>query len=162
MIRILVSSCLLGQPVRYNGLAGHCDHSILSTWKNEGRVVGFCPEVAAGLATPRPAAEIVQGDGEKVLAGLSDVIDTNGNNVTKFFIDGADKALSLAQHKNVRLAVLKENSPSCGSSAIYDGSFSGAKLSGKGVTAELLEQKGIRVFNELQLEQADHYLHSLE
>lgn len=161
MIRILVSACLLGQPVRYNGLAGFCDTEILAKWKNEGRLVSFCPEVSAGLPTPRPAAEIVEGGGKAVLDGLARVIDKNGRDVTQSFKDGAFKAVEIVRLQSVKLAILKENSPSCGSTHIYDGRFNGNKISGKGVTAEYLEQHGIRVFNEFEIDAAQDYLHKL-
>ncbi len=161
MIRILVSSCLLGQPVRYDGKAGSCDSDILSTWNNEGRLLSFCPEVSAGLSTPRPAAEIVGGDGKAVLEGLARVNNKNGRDVTASFIDGAKKAVQAAQLQTVRIAILKENSPSCGSTTIHDGFFNGVKQPGRGVTAELMVQNGIRVFNEFQIIDAQKYLQAI-
>lgn len=160
---ILVSSCLLGNPVRYDGAGKRCDHAILQGWIAQGRVVPFCPEVAGGLPTPRPPAEIRDGaGGAQVLAGQSAVLESGGNDVSAQFIDGARQALALAQRKNIRIAILKEGSPSCGSTFIYDGSFSGQTLSGDGVTAALLRQAGIAVFSEAQLAEAAAYVAQLE
>ena len=58
MIRVLVSACLLGEKVRYNGADAASGSRILEDWVREGRVVPFCPEVAGGLGVPRPPAEI--------------------------------------------------------------------------------------------------------
>ena len=107
------------------------------------------------------AAEIVGGDGKAVLAGRAEVLNRKGVNVTPHFIDGAQKALATARMKECKLAILTENSHSCGSSWICDGSFSGVKLPGQGVTAALLEQHGIRVFNQYQIEQVLFHLERL-
>ncbi len=162
MISVLVSSCLLGQPVRYNGSDAPSDKTILSQWQNEGRLVNFCPEIAAGFPTPRPPAETVGGDGKMVLIGQAKVIEDTGADVTEMFVEGAKKAVYFSQKKNVKLAILTDGSPSCGSTYVYDGNFKGGQVPGKGVTAELLEQNGIRVFSENQIEDALLYLKSLE
>ncbi|MBX7219178.1 MAG: DUF523 domain-containing protein [Blastocatellia bacterium] len=162
MITVLVSSCLVGNPVRYNGVDVPCPSSILDAWKAENRIVPVCPEVAGGLPIPRPPAEIQGGTGADVLRGTASVADIAGNLVTDSFVAGAEAALALARRHNARLAVLKEKSPSCGSSLIYDGTFSGKAFPGQGVTTALLEANGIRVFSDLQLEAAAAYLHQLE
>lgn len=160
---VLLSSCLLGRPVRYDGSHKRVEDDILSRWLAEGRVLAVCPEVAGGMPTPRPAAEIIgMGGGAQVLAGAARVIDTAGKDVSVAFIEGARLALQQARDKAVHIAVLKEDSPSCGSGTIYDGAFAGNKIPGQGVTASLLESAGIRVFNEKQLAQADAYLRTLE
>ncbi len=162
MIRVLVSSCLLGQPVRYNGSDAPSDKTILAQWKSEGRLVHFCPEIAAGFPTPRPPAETVGGDGKMVLLGKAKVFEDTGLDVTEMFVDGAKKALEYAKNNNVRIAILTDGSPSCGSTYVYDGHFKGGTTPGKGVTAELFEQNGIRVFSEDQIEDALEYLTDLE
>ncbi|GAB2870634.1 DUF523 domain-containing protein [Pseudoduganella ginsengisoli] len=163
MEAILVSSCLLGNPVRYDGAGKRCGHALLQGWIAEGRVVPFCPEVAGGLPTPRPPAEIRHGlGGAHVLAGRSAVVESGGKDVSAEFIDGARQALAMAQRKHIRVAILKEGSPSCGSTLIYDGSFSGQTLAGDGVTAALLRQAGIAVFSEAQLPEAAAYIAQLE
>jgi uncharacterized protein YbbK (DUF523 family) len=155
---ILISACLLGNPVRYNGTGLLLDHPLIKQWKKEGILISICPEVAGGLATPRAPAEIVKGDGATVLSGQSKVIDDTHEDVSEAFILGANKALKKAKENHCIAAILTERSPSCGSSIIYDGSFSGARKAGVGVTAALLEQNGIQVFNQDQLDELQVYL----
>jgi uncharacterized protein YbbK (DUF523 family) len=158
MEKVLVSACLLGDLVRYNGAALILEDQTLTQWRKEGRLVSICPEVAGGLPVPRPRAEIVRGDGHTVLNGRSSVISITGQDVTRFFLTGAQKALELARAYIIRLAVFKEGSPSCGSGYIYDGSFSGIKKPGNGVAAALLDKNGVRVFSERNISEARKYL----
>lgn len=158
MERILVSACLLGEAVRYDGKNNKVDDDLLQQWIDQHRVVSFCPEVAAGLAVPRIAAEISGGDGNDVLAGSAIVIDKTGHNVTGEFITGAQLALSICQQFDIKLAVLARRSPSCGNNLIYDGSFNGTTLSGVGVTTALLQQHDIRVFNQTELADAADFI----
>ncbi|HEX2444522.1 MAG TPA: DUF523 domain-containing protein [Vicinamibacterales bacterium] len=162
MIRVLVSACLLGERVRYNGADAAAGSPILDAWLAQGRVVRFCPEVAGGLGVPRPAAEIQGPGGPAVLEGRARVLTRAGTDVTANFLNGARQALDAAVAEGVRLAVLKDGSPSCGSGFVYDGSFSGRRTSDAGVTAALLEREGIRVFSEARLEEAEEYLRVLE
>jgi uncharacterized protein YbbK (DUF523 family) len=162
MIRVLVSACLLGEKVRYNGMDAASGSRILEEWLREDRVVPFCPEVAGGLGVPRPAAEIQGDGGGSVLDGAGQVVTGTGEVVSAAFRRGAELALQAAVARGARLAVLKDGSPSCGTGFIHDGSFRGRRRAGPGVTAALLERNGIRVFNELGLEEADAYLRSLE
>ena len=162
MIRILVSSCLLGEKVRYHGEDALCPSSILDRWRAEGRLVPACPELAGGLPVPRPPAEITGGDGASVLRGEAFVGDRTGADVTEAFLRGARATVDLALSAGARLAVLKDGSPSCATTYIYDGTFRGQRGAGQGVTAALLGQAGIRVFSERQLEEADAYLRTLE
>ena len=160
MEKILVSRCLLGHRVRYDGGAsGPFDQ--LQQWLDEGRVVPLCPEVAGGLPTPRAAAEIPGGQGAQVLDGDAAVITTDGEDVTVQFLSGAHQALDLVREHGIRIAVLKANSPSCGNLLTYDGTFSGVKVGGEGVTAALLKRHGVRVFNELELAEAASTLKAL-
>ncbi|ATL98007.1 hypothetical protein CK910_05520 [Aeromonas sp. CA23] len=139
--RVLVSACLLGQPVRYDGQS----KGIVSDWLTalgvEGRTLAFCPEVAGGLPTPRPPAE---RQGERVLTA-------SGLDVTTEFDRGAELALALCQAQGIRFALLKEGSPSCGSGRIYNGRFEGVSVTGEGKTTALLRRHGINVFSEDQL-----------
>ena len=80
------------------------------------------------------------------------------NNVTLGFINGAKDILKIVKFHQIAIAILKDGSPSCGSTYIYDGSFLGLKKRGKGVTTTLLEQKGVRVFNEKEVHKAIEYL----
>ena len=160
---VLVSACLLGSPVRYDGTHKQSRDEILQRWRAEGRVISICPEVAGGLPTPRPAAEVFPGGGgAKVLSGLAKVVDPQGNDVSAAFVDGARHALAQAQSMGIRIAVLKEGSPSCGSSYIHDGSFTGTQIPGKGVTTSLLESFGLRVFSENQFVEANNFLLELD
>ena len=151
--KVLVSACLLGQPVRYDGRSsGHPD--LLQRWQAEGRVVPLCPEVAGGLPTPRPPAEIPGGQGGEVLDGAAAVVTVAGEDVSAAFVAGAGQALALVRKHGIRVAVLKAGSPSCGNRLTYDGTFSGVKVPGEGVTTALLRREGVLVFSELELEQA--------
>ena len=158
MEKVLVSACLLGDPVRFDGGALFFEDQTLTQWRKQGRLVSICPEVAGGLPVPRPRSEIVGGDGHRVLTGRSSVTNITGLDVTRFFLTGAQKALELARSYNIRLAVFKEGSPSCGSGYIYDGSFSGIRKPGEGVAAALLEKNGVRVFSERNISEARKYL----
>lgn len=150
-MKILISACLLGQPVRYDGRSNEqkmqpFQHT-LQQWQQAGWLVPVCPETAGGLPTPRPAAEIIAADGAQVLAGKAQVKSVDGADFTAAFIAGAEKALQQAQQSNATFALLAARSPSCGSQGIYDGSFNGRLRAGMGVTAALLEQHGIRCFS---------------
>lgn len=153
---VLVSACLLGRPVRYDGGHRRSASPILARWIDEGRVVAVCPEVAGGLPTPRRPAEIEAGaGGDRVLAGRARVIDATQVDVSAAFVAGAHRVLELALRMKVRVAVLKEGSPSCGTAVIHDGSFSGTRVRAHGVTAALLVQHGIQVFSEHEFDSAD-------
>ena len=162
MEKILISACLLGEKVKYNGKDNFQGSEMIQSWQKEGRVVPFCPEVAGGLPVPRNPVEISGGEGKDVLSGQGKTLDNAGNNLTEAFVAGAQETLLLAKKHNIKLAVLKEGSPSCGSHLIYDGLFRGIKIPGKGVTARLLEQNGIETFNEEELENVLQNLTILE
>ncbi|MGW2153032.1 DUF523 domain-containing protein [Nonomuraea sp. NPDC001699] len=163
MQRILVSACLMGRRVRYDGGAKTSADALLARWREEGRLVVVCPEVTGGLPVPRPAAEIEGGaGGAAVLSGAARVLASDGSDVTAEFVAGARAALEAARCAGVRLAVLKEGSPSCGALAVYDGTFGGRRVPGQGVTTALLEAHGVRVFTEEQLPEAAGYLRDLE
>ncbi|MBB4936369.1 uncharacterized protein YbbK (DUF523 family) [Streptosporangium album] len=163
MEKVMVSACMMGRKVRYDGAAKTSGDALLATWRQEGRLVPFCPEVEGGLPVPRPAAEIEGGaGGTAVLAGTARVLATDGTDVTQAFLAGARAALAAAQALGVRVAILKEGSPSCGSLTIYDGSFAGRRLPGSGVTTALLEQHGIAVFGEDRIPDAGIRLRELD
>ncbi|WP_367352036.1 DUF523 domain-containing protein [Achromobacter animicus] len=163
MHRVLISSCLLGNPVRYDGRGVPHGDAILARWREEGRVVAVCPEVAGGMPIPRPPAEIDPGENAaSVLAGRARVVAVTGDDVTAPFVRGAHEALAAAQARGIRMAVLKEGSPSCGSSYVYDGHFAGRRQPGMGVTAQLLRGAGVHVFSEHQWAEAAAFLAQLE
>ena len=160
MNKLLVSACLLGKPVRYDGQSKTLSHPGLARLVEQDRVVGFCPEVAGGLPIPRPAAEISGADGAAVIAGEASVATRDGSDVTDHFLSGANQALAICHEHAIAVAVLTESSPSCGSSSIYDGSFTRSAIPGSGVTAAMLRQHGIAVFNQHQLDAAINLLES--
>ncbi|MDH6266542.1 uncharacterized protein YbbK (DUF523 family) [Rhizobium sp. SG_E_25_P2] len=153
MDRILISACLLGAPVRYDGKGKLLVHPLIERWRNEGRLVSFCPELAGGFQTPRPAAEIAaNASGDAVLAGEGKVIDVEGADVTAMFVEGARQALAKARAERCRHALLIDGSPSCGSLSIYDGRFLGERHPGRGVTAALLAANGVEVFAPVDID----------
>ena len=151
--KILISACLMGQPVRYDGKGKLLSHDLIERWRQEGRLVVFCPELAGGFAVPRPPAEIADGKtGADVLSGGASVIELGGADVTSQFVEGAEKALAVARAEGCDFALLIDGSPSCGSGFVYDGSFSGGKHPGRGVTTALLISHGIEVYAPAQIE----------
>ncbi|MDF3932572.1 DUF523 domain-containing protein [Pseudomonas citronellolis] len=161
MQKILVSRCLLGHRVRYDGGA-HGPFDLLERWQAQGRVVALCPEVAGGLPTPRAPAEIPGGFGALVLKGEAPVLTIDGEDVTHAFVQGAEQAVALVNRHAIRLAILKARSPSCGNRENYDGSFRGVRVPGEGVTAAALKRLGVLVFSEEELDAAAVCLAGLE
>ncbi|MFP5202483.1 MULTISPECIES: 2-thiouracil desulfurase family protein [Bacillus] len=143
---IVVSACLAGLKVRYNG--SHRLDQRIEELVQEGKAVTVCPELLGGFSTPRPPAEIIGGDGHDVLKGLASVIDVHGTDATEMYVKGAKMALEQIQSLKATAVVLKEYSPSCGSRMIYRGDFNGRTKAGDGVTSALLKQHGIQVFSE--------------
>ncbi|MCQ6276272.1 DUF523 domain-containing protein [Bacillus sp. V3B] len=143
---ILVSACLAGFDVKYDG--SHNLNLKINKWFEEKKAMPVCPEVLGGLSIPREPAEIVGGDGEDVLNGQAKVMTNTGKDVTEQFIKGARETLKIAKENEATIVVLKERSPSCGSTMIYNGEFKGNKVRGDGVTAALLKRNGIQVVSE--------------
>lgn len=139
---VIVSACLLGLNTKYNG-SSNINEEVIAL-KDEFILIPLCPEQLGGLPTPRIASEI-QRDGS--------VHNKNGEDVTDNFLRGANETLKLAKLFNIKYALLKENSPSCGVHSIYDGTFTDKKVRGKGVTARLLMNNGIKVFSENDIEE---------
>ncbi len=163
MEKILISACLLGAKVRYHGGDALLDHPVLKRWADEGRLISVCPEVAGGLPTPRPPAELIgHGGGRAVLDRRLWVKTEDGTDLSDAFITGAGSTLALARQHSIKLAILKDGSPSCGTTYIRDGSFSGGRVNDLGVTAALLERNGVRVFSDMQIELAAACLRDLE
>lgn len=151
MEHILISACLLGQPVRYDGRSCPFKCTLIDQWQAKGLLVPVCPEMDGGLPVPRPPAEITPGGGPGVWAGTARV-KTRETDVTDFFIKGAQAALDKAIAWGIKTALLKQKSPSCASCRIYDGSFRRSLVDGMGVTTALLRQHGIMVFGEDQID----------
>ena len=142
--------------MRYHGGDARREHPTLQRWQDEGRLVPLCPEVTGGLATPRPAAEIsVTPEGRRVLTAA-------GTDVTRAFELGADAAAYACAAHGIRMAILKDGSPSCGSRSVHDGSFRGHRLNGQGVTAARLAADAIALFSEEEIDSASDYLKALE
>ena len=151
MEKILISACLMGYAVRYNGSDKAFISDTVAHWRRELRLVIHCPELAAGLSTPRLPAEIIGGCAEQVLSGTARIIESSGQDVTQHYVLAAWLALNAAQAAHCRFALLTDGSPTCGSQRIYDGHFHGQQQPGQGVAAALLRQHGIAVFAETQL-----------
>jgi len=145
----LCSACLLGIKCRYNG-KGKPNKKLVALAKKE-LLIPVCPEQLGGQPTPRPNAEIKNGNGKDVLKRKAKVYEDNGQDVTRYFINGAKEVLKIAKLYNVKVAILKQKSPSCGSGQIYDGTFSKNLISGDGVTSALLKKKGIKIISEEEI-----------
>ncbi len=142
----LISACLCGINCKYNG--GNNLNPYFLELLADGELIPVCPEQLGGLPTPRSACEIRGGTGKDVIGASALVINRNGMNVTSALLKGAEETLNLAIHANVDGAILKSGSPSCGSGAIYDGTFTHKMIEGDGVTAAMLKHHGIPVLNE--------------
>jgi uncharacterized protein YbbK (DUF523 family) len=160
-MKILVSSCLLGEDVKYDGTNSSIALNPKFSFSSkelfmdilcENEIYSFCPEVAGGLSIPRIPAEIVKNDKPFI------VQNQNGEDVTINFLLGAKKALDLCKEENIKVALFKSKSPSCGNGQIYDGTFSKTLIDGFGLTAKLLKENGIEVFNEKELKELAKFI----
>lgn len=136
---IFVSACLAGINCKYSG-GNNYDEKVFNMVK-ERKAIPICPEQLGGLPTPRIPAEI------KVIDGVRHVITSEGTDVTENFERGAIEVLDLAKKLDIKKAVLKSKSPSCGKGKIYDGTFQGKVIPGNGILADLLEKNGIEIIN---------------
>ena len=139
--KALVSACLIGAECKYSGGSNRLPEEKLKKLMDEYELIPVCPEVYGGLTTPRDPSE---RQGEKV-------VSCKGADVTAQFEKGAQTALNMAKLFGAEIAILKENSPSCGSGTIYDGTFSLTLTEGDGVTAQLLKDNGIAVIGESKI-----------
>ena len=140
--RYLISACLCGQNCRYDG--GSFDLPHLRRMVEDGIALPFCPECAGGLPTPRTPCEIVCSSD-----GASLVISRTGADCTDAYQNGAQQALAICKVNNLVGAILKDGSPSCGVTRIYDGTHTGRCIAGQGIAAALLAQNGIALYTEL-------------
>ena len=154
---ILVSACLLNIPVRYKGDGNLCE--LLLPLAARGLLLPFCSEAAGQLPTPRPPAEICGGTGQDVWRGAARVVNAQGQDVTEAFKLGAQRCAEICRQYYISAAILKQRSPSCGSAAVYDGSFQKRLLPGMGVAAALLAQQGVKIYSEEDL--TEELLHKL-
>jgi len=160
-MKILVSSCLLGEDVRYDGKNSSITMGSTFTFSDkeifmdilcENEIFSFCPEVSGGLSTPREEAEIVSVDKPFKVMTKTEV------DVTIPFLMGAKQALDTCIEEEIIVALLKSKSPSCGNTMIYDGTFSGNLIEAQGLTARLLSENGVKVFNETQLSEFKKFI----
>ena len=133
---ILVSACLCGAICRYD--AQDAGIPFFKDACERGLAIPVCPEVLGGLPVPRTPCEIAE----------SRVLDKSGVDRTEAFHLGAEKTLRIAREQGITAAVLKERSPSCGVTRIYDGTFQSRTIPGRGVTTALLAAHGFPVFSE--------------
>ncbi len=148
----LVSACLAGVNCRHDG--GNKLDPRIAKLVAEGRALPICPEQLGGLPAPRVEADIVGGTGADVIAGLARVLDREGRDVTAHFIRGARETLQIAKTAGATMAILKENSPSCGCRRTYtrDADGKSRRIAGQGVTASLLSREELRVISEEELD----------
>ncbi len=132
-MKIMVSACLLGDNVKYNG--GNNRHEKVLEYIKGHEVVPVCPEMLGGLPVPRAPGEIQDGI----------VRNEDGTSVDYEYRTGAAKALEIAESERIDMAILQSRSPSCGVNQIYDGSFTGRKIKGMGVFARLLSENGYKI-----------------
>ena len=144
----LISACLCGVNCKYNGLNNY--NEICEKLLASGKAILVCPEQLGGLPTPRIPSEII-GNSLDILDGKGEVVNKEGSDVTAQFIKGAKETLDIAKKLNIKTAILKDGSPSCGVNYIYDGNFSGTKIKGMGVSAQLLKESLIDVISEDEL-----------
>lgn len=154
---VLISGCLLGLSCNYKAKASPVYLERLSPLIDELVAAGIvflpvCPEQQGGMPTPRIPSEL-QDDADSILAGQGKILNREGEDVTGFFIKGAEESLRMARLYQVRLAILKSRSPSCGSKGVYDGTFSGKLVKGRGIAAALLQNAGLKVFDEQEFEE---------
>ncbi len=134
--KLLISSCLLGNNVKYNGKNNYVE-GILKL-KDLYDLVIVCPEVMGGLSIPRIPSEIINDE----------VINKEKINVTKEFNKGKDIVLDLVKKYDIKKALLKDGSPSCGSTYIYDGTFTGKRIKSLGITSKFLKELNIKIYTE--------------
>ena len=146
MNKLLISSCLLGQYVRYDGKIKRCNNPLFDKIIKNCLIYPVCPEVDGGLSVPRPPSEIITGSSN------IKILNKYGDDVTSFFLKGAKKALDTALENDIKVALLKSKSPSCSNNYVYDGTFSKKLVIGEGISVSLLKKYGITVFNESQLD----------
>ena len=151
-IKVLISACLLGDNVKYSGGNNLTPELVTLLEKYNVDIVKVCPECFGGLLIPRVPSEIRENK----------VFSKDNRDVTEEFLVGAEKTLKVAKENEIDFVILKERSPSCGSTHIYDGSFSGNIIPGQGITAKRLTEEKIKVFSEESLEEIEKYLVELD
>lgn len=139
--RLLISACLLGHNTKYNGKNNYKEE--VKQLEEYFDFIIICPEVEGGLKIPRDPSEIIG----------SNVISNKGKNVTYEYTKGAQIALNKAKLNNIKYALLKSKSPSCGKGLVYDGTFSSKLIEGNGIACKLLLDNNIEVFTENEIDE---------
>ena len=145
----IISACLCGVNCKYNGLNNYnekCNELFIS-----GKAILVCPEQLGGLSTPRVPSEL-QDNTLNIIKKNGKILNKDGEDVTENFLKGAREVTTIAKKLNIKKAILKEGSPSCGVNYIYDGTFTGNKIKGNGITTELLKALDIEVISEEALD----------
>ena len=147
--KIIISACLLGDDVKYDGTNNSIlNDPLIQKLIELDMLIKICPEVEGGLPIPRPKAEII---GNKVQ-------NIQKIDVTQQFLLGAQKICEIAQKNSVKIAILKSKSPSCGKDFVYDGSFSKVLINGDGLSVRALKKMGVKVFSENELKKVEKIL----
>ena len=145
----IISACLCGVNCKYNGLNNYnekCNELFIS-----GKAILVCPEQLGGLSTPRVPSEL-QDNTLNIIKKNGKILNKDGEDVTENLLKGAREVATIAKKLNIKKAILKEGSPSCGVNYIYDGTFTGNKIKGNGITTELLKALDIEVISEEALD----------
>ena len=135
----ICSACLLGIRCRYDGKS-KLNRKVIELAEKEV-LIPVCPEQLGGLPTPREPAE---QRGKRVFT-------RSGRDVTKNFQKGALEVLKIIKLLEIKEAILKQKSSSCGCGKIYDGSFSKRLIKGDGVTTALLKRNKIKIIADDEL-----------
>ena len=147
--KIIISACLLGDDVKYDGTNNSIlNDPLIQKLIELDMLIKICPEVEGGLPIPRPKSEII---GNKVQ-------NIQKIDVTQQFLLGAQKICEIAQKNSVKIAILKSKSPSCGKDFVYDGSFSKVLINGDGLSVRALKKMGVKVFSENELKKVEKIL----
>ncbi len=141
-MKIVVSACLAGENCKYNGGNNYSEKLADFAAKKKAEIIKVCPEILGVLPVPRVPCEIVAGK----------VMSKDGKSTDREFRQGAAKALEIVRRENPDLVILQSRSPSCGVNQIYDGSFSGKKISGQGIFASLVKESGFKVIDIEELQ----------
>lgn len=139
-MKIMVSACLLGRNCKYSG--GNNRNEAVIRYLQDKEYIPVCPEVEAGMPVPRPPVEIRDGR----------VVSIEGKDLDAVYRKGVSKVMEILEKEDIGLAILKAKSPTCGVHEIYDGTFTGKKIPGQGILAQALQDAGIPIVDEKDVE----------
>ena len=116
--KIGISSCLLGENVRYDGVSKR-DENIISTLSDVCTLVPICPEVEMGMSVPREKIQLFIVNNIIRVVGIASGIDW-----TEKMIHYAEQRIQANDFKELSGFILKSKSPSCGfsSTELFDSS----------------------------------------